>query len=439
MKELLTYIGEVAILLCCLYGLYKVLFARDSFHAIKRMIITLGCITAFTLPLAKITIYEEVAAPTTLPQQKIVMASPNEATDEPQPWQVTTPATPFDWMLLIGVIYLAGAIAMLTYRTIGIIGVARILRKSRYLATYSGIKAYICPAQIPPFCFGRKIIISEVESADDLNIIINHELSHIAHRHNIDLMMANIIQAAMWFNPAIWLLRKELILLHEFQADCGVLQKGIDTKKYQFLLISRVAALDRLQPVVNYFGGSQLGKRITMMKKRSSKVSKLKLLALLPLLGAGVMALANTVHYSTQPATEPQIDSLVMPYSGKIVGKFGEQIDPITKKVRQHDGIDVITDCDTIRAMTKGKVLFAGYTKEGGFGNLLTISYANNEKISISLAHLEKILVVEGELVKRNQPIAIVGKTGRAKGKHLHLECRQDGQLVDPATILPIK
>ena len=54
----------------------------------------------------------------------------------------------------------------------------------------------------------------------------------------------------MWYNPASWLMRRELRNVHEYQADNSVLAGGADTRSYQMLLIEKAAGV-RLQSLAN--------------------------------------------------------------------------------------------------------------------------------------------------------------------------------------------
>lgn len=439
MKEFLLYILQSTVLLTGLYLAYKALLARDSFHTIKRMVLMIGVACSLLIPALPITIYV-ASTPEAAPNAEVTQTAVALEIAEPTNVAVKTtlpsgivaqPAATFDWTLLILWIYVAGVVLLTIYRTIGVIGVLRILRKSTPLMTYRGVRVFATDTNIPPFCFGRKIVISSDEPAENLAPILTHELSHINHRHEIDLLIINTLLSIMWFNPAVWLLRKELILLQEYQADKQVIKNGIDAKKYQYLLICRVLPELNLQPVVNHFAKNHLSKRITMMKKQSKSIGKLKLLALIPVLTIAVLACAQTQQ---RPTTTTQSDEFHIPYSGTTVGKFGEQINPITRKNTFHNGIDIVTDNDTVRSPFSGEVTFCEFDKSG-YGNKLVIEHSGG--IETTYAHLAKFLVSNGSTVKSGEPIAIVGNTGRSAGKHLHLECRVNGEIVDPATVFP--
>jgi murein DD-endopeptidase MepM/ murein hydrolase activator NlpD len=61
-----------------------------------------------------------------------------------------------------------------------------------------------------------------------------------------------------------------------------------------------------------------------------------------------------------------------------------------------------------------------------------TIVLDHGQEIKTRYAHLSKILVEEGERVRKSQPIAAVGNTGRSTGPHLHYEVRVAGVAIDP-------
>jgi len=61
-----------------------------------------------------------------------------------------------------------------------------------------------------------------------------------------------------------------------------------------------------------------------------------------------------------------------------------------------------------------------------------TIVLNHGQEIKTQFSHLSKIFVNEGERVRKGQPIAAVGNTGRSTGPHLHYEVRVAGVAIDP-------
>jgi murein DD-endopeptidase MepM/ murein hydrolase activator NlpD len=87
---------------------------------------------------------------------------------------------------------------------------------------------------------------------------------------------------------------------------------------------------------------------------------------------------------------------------------------------------------EPIRAAADGTVVEAGWL--GGYGNATVIDHGKG--MATLYGHQSKILVSQGQSVKRGQVIGLVGATGFATGPHLHFEVRIDGTPVDPLPYL---
>lgn len=96
-------------------------------------------------------------------------------------------------------------------------------------------------------------------------------------------------------------------------------------------------------------------------------------------------------------------------------------------------GIDVAgATGDPVLAAAPGKVIYVGvYPKHG---NLVVLLHA--EGYSTVYAHNSRVLVKEGQLVKRGQRIADLGSSDADQPK-LHFEIRQQGRPLDPLKYLP--
>lgn len=112
------------------------------------------------------------------------------------------------------------------------------------------------------------------------------------------------------------------------------------------------------------------------------------------------------------------------PLKGRLSSYFG------IRRGRHHDGIDISAPLGTlIRAASAGKVIYSN-KKIKGYGNLILIRHRNHY-ITV-YAHNQINLVKKGQMVRRGQVIALVGKTGRATGPHLHFEVRHEKRPRNP-------
>lgn len=119
----------------------------------------------------------------------------------------------------------------------------------------------------------------------------------------------------------------------------------------------------------------------------------------------------------------------IIPVKGWITSYFGGRIDPFTRKMSRHEGIDISTRVGTtVIAPADGVVTFAG--NKPGYGMSLTLDHGYG--VTTVYGHNSRFFVAQGKKVKRGMPISAVGNTGRSTGPHLHYEVRINGIPVDP-------
>jgi murein DD-endopeptidase MepM/ murein hydrolase activator NlpD len=112
---------------------------------------------------------------------------------------------------------------------------------------------------------------------------------------------------------------------------------------------------------------------------------------------------------------------------------FGWRVDPFVGVGAMHEGIDFVADIGTpVVAAAGGVVIWAD--KHPQYGNLVEIDHGND--FTTRYAHLSKILIKDGQVVKRGQNIALSGNTGRSTGPHLHFEVRLNGVAQNPLRFL---
>jgi murein DD-endopeptidase MepM/ murein hydrolase activator NlpD len=134
---------------------------------------------------------------------------------------------------------------------------------------------------------------------------------------------------------------------------------------------------------------------------------------------------------------EARLSSLMVPSSkpvdGPIGSPFGFRSDPFTGRAALHAGLDFTADIGTpIFAAAGGVVLSTEWHPQ--YGHLLEVDHGNG--LVTRYAHTSKILVKNGDLIKRGQEVALVGTTGRSTGPHLHFEVLLDGVPQNPARFL---
>ena len=119
----------------------------------------------------------------------------------------------------------------------------------------------------------------------------------------------------------------------------------------------------------------------------------------------------------------------IWPAKGWISSRFGYRISPFTNEREFHKGLDISTRKKSpVIAPSDGIV--SSVSRDHGYGILLTVSHGHGLKTRY--AHLDEVLVKQGQYIKRGQKIALVGDTGRTTGPHLHYEVHLNEVAVNP-------
>ena len=135
---------------------------------------------------------------------------------------------------------------------------------------------------------------------------------------------------------------------------------------------------------------------------------------------------------------DQKIKKLMLPTQQPVVGSvlgssFGWRIDPLNGQSALHTGLDFPASTGTpILAAAGGVVVVQQY--HPAYGNMVEIDHGND--LVTRYAHASRVLIKEGDLIKRGQKIAEVGSTGRSTGSHLHFEVLVQGVFQDPQKFL---
>ena len=234
------------------------------------------------------------------------------------------------WRQIGIVIYLAGVAAVIFVTVRSIVGLHRLMRRGRCERLDDGTTLVRMDENVAPISWCRNIVISERDLRENGAAILAHERAHVRLHHSLDLLLVDLAGAVQWFNPAMWLLRRDLRAIHEYEADAAVIASGVDARSYQLLLI-RKAVGGRWYSIANSFNHSKLKNRITMMlREKSSRRTRARALLLLPLAGLALGAFAETVYvrpedkvtkeFSENQLSETQIASDMESAAGSRIG-----------------------------------------------------------------------------------------------------------------------
>ena len=284
--DLAIYSLKVGACLAVFYLFFKLLLSRETFHRFNRIVVLGAIVLSFVLPLCVITVYRTLPV---LPGS--VLPAVSTAANLPAEGHA------FPWERLLGGLFAVGVAGAFVRLCWSLGGVVRLIgRCDRRERLDDGTVLVHAGDSVRPFSWGRYIVLSDRDRAACGEAILLHERAHVRMRHSADLLLTDLCGCLQWFNPAMWLLRRELRDIHEYEADEAVISSGIDAKSYQLLLI-RKAVGGRWYSIANSFNHSKLKNRITMMlRKKSSRWSGARVLLLLPLTALALGAFAETVY-----------------------------------------------------------------------------------------------------------------------------------------------
>ena len=288
MQELILYSLKVAAEVIAFYLFYKILLSRETFHRLNRIVLLATVPLSMVLPLCVITIKRTVVVES---PSSALLLTPIEIAEQPT---AAADTGVFDWWLVGGIVAIVGAVVVVVWSIASMVSVRRLVRGAREVESNGRVRTVVTDKKISPFSWMNTIVLSEEELTEGYDIVVAHERAHIRLYHSWDVLFINLCCALQWFNPAVWLLRRDLREVHEYEADLEVLLGGANARNYQLLLIKKAVG-NKSYSIANSLNHSTLKNRITMMlHKKSTPASRMRLLCALPLVCLSLTAFAQT-------------------------------------------------------------------------------------------------------------------------------------------------
>ncbi len=276
MPALFIYLIKVNIALLIFCGGYYAVLRHLTFYNLNRIYLVTAILFSTLYPLANLTDFlnrhEQIAKPV----QVIVINW-----QEPAKTIAKTFLGHDQWFWLQAAFWLGVIIFAMRLLT-QLLSLYRLHKLSEPVQLHQYMIRVI-KANINPFSFWRNIYINpDNHAANELDAILEHEQIHVNEWHTLDILLGEISAVFYWFNPGIWLMKHAVRENIEFITDQKILQKGVDSKAYQYSLLS-VNFGAQGNNIVNHFNISTIKKRIMMMNaKRSSTINITRYLLLIP-------------------------------------------------------------------------------------------------------------------------------------------------------------
>ena len=316
--QVLLFLGKAALLTFVFVLMYRLLLRRETFHGLKRGALMLSLVLSYVLPLTVITVHRDIQKspaaqtfstnqPVSAPINQIRPFSPSVETTAVAPTVAETEnaaiqasAVKMDITQILSVClmaaYLAGLAVMLIIRIVSIWRVASIVRNGRTVERGEGWRIVVTDRDVSPFSWIGTIVLSQKDYAGIDTTVLKHEKAHIRHGHPLELMVVDFMSLFQWFNPSVWVLRRDLCLVHEQQADADVVKSLSDARPYQFMLLSQSQGGLAFN-IVASFNGNGVESRIDMMnRKRSGRRQMIRFLYLPVVMCVSLTMSANVAY-----------------------------------------------------------------------------------------------------------------------------------------------
>lgn len=288
METSLFYLLRSTLVTIFLYGIYKVIFSKTTFHRANRIVLDSILIVSVILPLFRFRLIPEKA------HSMMTISAINDGNISELPVSVGQSLWQnIPWIEIVVIFYFVGLSFFLIRQLVGLMRLAAMIRTSeKEMVSHSAILCII-DCKIQPFSWFRYIVVSKDDAKSNyFPIILRHELTHVERCHSVDRTIFDLFACIFWFNPFVWLLRREIQTVHEYQADENIIKSGIDAQQYQLLLI-RKSAGENTFALANNFLERDLHKRIHMMKTIHTNTSrKWQYALLLPGVAISLIALS---------------------------------------------------------------------------------------------------------------------------------------------------
>ncbi len=324
MEKYFVYIVISAICLSVFYGIFRIVHKSDIAFKTMRLYLMSALLISIVLPLTNFQL--ELPSFNNGSSNEAIVVSEKQAVNEDNSanYSVNDAGNSITLLLEAGNTKwnYKGILALIYFGITGILCFRLLVNLSRIILLWYNSESINkqelvikTTTQIKnSFSFFHGIFLNKEEKTDEeINSIIAHESIHASQLHSFDILLIELLSAAMWFNPVVWMMRKSLQQIHEYLADEGALSTGVNKPKYQALLLNQVAE-ERLIALSSGFNPayrtgrhSLIKKRIIMMTKpKLSQKTNLKILTIIPVaavLFLGVACVNGQIGKNNQVVT----------------------------------------------------------------------------------------------------------------------------------------
>lgn len=373
------------------YGIYKLSYARLSFHKMNRFAVLclplIALAIALIAPRFELAPFNEQLASFQLPEIVIEGESLNLENVEGRSLSTSWAFT-----------YTLGLVLSLLYFLFGLFRFRKLLLKAKLEQELGSIKIFWSKHIDSAFCFTNYIFLpTQLKDHKDLTLIIEHEKRHILFGHVWDRLFYKLLSTLLWFDPFVHAFSKELRQIHEFEVDADLIRHQEIENYAQTLLRSTLGAdlqfPEKALAPSPFFNSSLIKSRITMMYSNQSRPWRKALYALLIPITVGMILIACN-------KTESQ-DPVVVGVENKAQALSIEEIDafPLTEPCSESSSLEDRKSClfQSVYNHISENFSYPSLAKEHGLEGKIFISFVIEVDGSIGDVEVLKSIEVDTE------------------------------------------
>ncbi|HPE87152.1 MAG TPA: M56 family metallopeptidase [Bacteroidales bacterium] len=293
---MIQYLLEASVALVVLYLPFLLIARQTTFHRTNRFVLLLSVWVSLLLPFVNFSLPTvSMGIPIVFLKEIVVTANGQGAVIKGMPLRT---------LLFPGYLFISGCFFLLFLRKVLLyllkIGQAEIIRQKGYTLV-------ITRQQTSPFSFFGYIFCNPSNhTCHALDIILQHEKVHISEHHYLDLIFLELVQVLFWFHPVLYLCKRSLKSIHEYQADQKTMQYA-DRSHYLRLLYSESFRPQQFGLAHN-FSYSPLKKRLKMMiKTPTNRYAGLLYFSWLPVIALLILFLGTNQVQAQNEAGSKQV------------------------------------------------------------------------------------------------------------------------------------
>lgn len=244
-----------------LYCFYRIIYFNRPHHNWNRFYLLGAMLASLVIPLITITI-PVITNPANIAVTHLLDVVPVSKT-EPQD-VAAPPASAFDARFLLDITYLLISSLLLFSLLRTLLRIKKIYSSS-IIEKRDNLPVALMNENTSPFSFFHVIFWnSKIDQHSKIGEqIFEHEKVHVKQFHSADRLLINILLILFWWNPFIWLIKKEITAVHEFIADKNSVPDSNPAFLSEMLLLSAFPSENF--SVASSFFNSSIKRRLSML------------------------------------------------------------------------------------------------------------------------------------------------------------------------------